>query len=95
MNEAMRDVFGREIQIGDTIAYAGTAGRSAELRFYRVEALKPDVVTCRQFLKGWKRHWAKDTIVDSDYSNRRVGLSDSKRMMVVPSEYLDLVDKSK
>lgn len=85
----MKDAFGREVKAGDTIAYAGTSGRSAVLSFYRVEAVKEDLATCREFLKGWKRTWQKDKLVDDNFNSRRVGLSSSSRMMIIPGDMLD------
>lgn len=85
----MKDVFGRGIEAGHIIAFAGTAGRSAELRFYRIEEVKSDGVKCRELLRGWKTSFYKDTAVDGKWKERCVGLSDSNRMMVIPAEHLD------
>lgn len=85
----MKDVFGRVIEVGNIIAYAGTAGRSPELRFYRVEKVGDDSVTCRELLRGWKTSYYRDTAVDGKWKARCVGLSGSSRTIVIPPEHLE------
>lgn len=91
----MKDVFGRDINLGDTIAFAAIQGQSAELKFYRVEIIKENegILTCREFMKGgWRRRYVSDNLVDEHYNPRRVGISDCSRMMVIPTEFLENLD---
>lgn len=82
----MKDVFGRVIEPGNIIAYATTAGRSADLRFYKVVELTKtgNSLRCRRFSAYMRK------LPDADgFAESTVILGDGSRAMVIPPDYLD------
>lgn len=78
----MKDRFGREIQPGHAIAYAGTAGRSASLDFYKVDRVD------EHSMRGFKYvSWRKA------FKATASTISDGNRAMIIPIEDLELLPK--
>lgn len=52
----MKDLFNREIQVGNFIAYALTAGRSANLAIYEVKEVFPNKVKAHKIEESYGSH---------------------------------------
>lgn len=78
----MKDRFGREIQPGHAIAYAGTSGRSAALDFYKIERVD------QYSMRGFKYiSWRKE------FNTTASTIGDGNRAMIIPLEDLELLSQ--
>lgn len=75
----MKDLFNREIQVGNFIAYALTAGRSANLAIYEVKEVFPGSVKAHKIEESY------------GYGGYDVTLADGK---VIPRKYAEFFYKS-
>lgn len=82
----MKDRFGRDILPGHAIAYAGTAGRSASLDFYKVERVDEHSIRGFKFDR-YSRIFGKSNPFKSTPST----ISDGSRAMIIPIEDLELL----
>ncbi len=70
----MKDILGREVQVGSHIAYALVAGRSANMAIYRVIAIVGDTIKAVKLVESY-----------GDYAPDRTFTITSGK--VIPSRY--------
>lgn len=90
-----KDMFGREIKVGDYIVYGAVDGRSGTLRAGQVIALKESTdyrgeVVPKVFAKSWSNFNAERTYGSNPGKGRQknVTLSFLDRLIVVPEDYV-------
>lgn len=86
-----KDMFGRDIKVGDYIVYAGAAGRSSVLRAGQVVALTVSQDTYKKVPKIRCKSWNYfNSIWRAGETGRQkdVSLEHFSRIVVVPEEYV-------
>ena len=84
-NPVYKDMFGRDINVGDYIVYGGLADRSAVLRAGRVVELKNGKVRAQSWNNYRAQGWGGKV---RSGKQKDVTLAFLDRMIVVPEDYV-------
>lgn len=93
----MKDLLGREVQVGNYICYALTAGRSANLAVYQVKEVLDNKIKAAKIDESYK--WGDSYYPFEDgrkvlWKHTKWNLKEGKRVEMTPEEKLKVDNKT-